>query len=101
VQTQDLALDVLPAGCMNGGELSPFPREAAVELIERLRDDYDYILLDCPAVNTGRTTPVLASMADGVLLVVRAASTARDAVMEARLRLERVRARLVGAVLNA
>jgi len=40
-------------------------------------------------------------MVDGVLLVVRAASTTREAVLEARLRLEQAGAHLIGAVLNA
>lgn len=101
VQTQDMALDVVPAGCVNGHSLSPFPRQAVAELIDRLRNDYDCILLDCPAVSAGEITPVLVPMVDGVLLVVRAASTTREAVLEARLRLEQAGAHLIGAVLNA
>ena len=100
IQTQEMAIDVLPAGCVNGSALSPFPRAAAGQLLERLREDYDHILLDAPAVNGDGATAELGCLADGVLLVIKAGVTRREAVMEARWRLDRAGARLVGAVLN-
>ncbi|MGQ9651322.1 MAG: CpsD/CapB family tyrosine-protein kinase [Phycisphaerae bacterium] len=100
IQTQEMAIDVLPAGCANGGALLPFAWAAARQLIDRLRDEYDCILLDAPAVNGGDITAELGGLADGVLLVIKAGATRREAVMEARFRLERAGAWLVGAVLN-
>lgn len=100
IQTQEMAIDILPAGCANGSALLPFPWPAAGQLIDRLREDYDYILLDAPAVNGDDITAQLGRLADGVLLVIKAGTTRREAVMEARFRLDRAGARLVGAVLN-
>jgi Mrp family chromosome partitioning ATPase len=100
IQTQEMAIDVLPAGCANGSVLCPFPWPVAGQLIDHLRAYYDYILLDAPAVNVDDLTAELGCLADGVLLVIRAGTTHREAVMEARFRLDRAGARLVGAVLN-
>ncbi len=100
LQTQEMSLDVVPAGQANGPTRSPFPRAAAAELLDRLREDYDQVLVDAPAINHSDTTAELASLADGVLLVIKAGSTKRQAVLEARLRLERAGAHIVGAVLN-
>lgn len=101
VQTQDTSLDILPAGSLGGHSLSPFPKQTAETLMARLREDYDYILIDAPPVNASYLAANLAPLADGVLLVVRAGATRREAVIEARLRLERVGATIVGAVLNS
>jgi Mrp family chromosome partitioning ATPase len=100
VQTQNAAIDVLPAGRLNGHAVAPFPARAAGELLERLREDYDFVVLDAPAVNHGDIAASLAPLVDGVLLVVRAGETPREAVIEARLRLERAGARIAGVVLN-
>jgi len=43
---------------------------------------------------------LLASKVDGVLLIVKASSTQRDHVKAAKDRLEKVNARLIGAVLT-
>ncbi|NLE61779.1 MAG: CpsD/CapB family tyrosine-protein kinase [Planctomycetes bacterium] len=95
-----MAIDVLPAGCANGHAPSPFTRGVAGQLIDRLREEYDHILLDAPAVNGDETTAELGSLVDGVLLVIRAGVTRREAVVEARFRLDRAGGRVVGAVLN-
>lgn len=99
VQTPHEAIDVLPAGSANGSVLLPSADRAA-ELIDCLRDGYDCILLDCPAVDRSEVSCILAPLADKVLLVVKAGSTHRRAVLEARLRLERAGGRLIGVVLN-
>jgi len=100
IQTREMAIDVLPAGCANGHAPSPFTRGVAGQLIDRLREEYDHILLDAPAVNGDETTAELGSLVDGVLLVIRAGVTRREAVVEARFRLDRAGGRVVGAVLN-
>jgi non-specific protein-tyrosine kinase len=51
-------------------------------------------------VITVNDASLLASKVDGVLLVVKAGSTKRDYVKAAKDRLEKVNARLIGAVLT-
>jgi non-specific protein-tyrosine kinase len=60
----------------------------------------DVLLFDAPPVLAVTDALVLAVRTDGVLLVVKAGGTTREHVQQAKERLERVNARIVGAVLN-
>jgi non-specific protein-tyrosine kinase len=57
------------------------------------------VLFDAPPVVAVTDASLLASKVDGVLLVVKAGNTRRDHVRDAKDRLAKVNARLVGAVL--
>ena len=93
-------LRVLPAGPSppNPAELlgSRRMKEAMAALIEQT----DLLLFDAPPVLAVTDALVLAVQADGVLLVVKAGGTKREHVQQAKERLERVNARIVGSVLN-
>lgn len=69
-------------------------------MIERLRKEADIILFDTPPVTAVTDAAVLASRLDGVLLVLQAGKTRRDRAREARQLLEKVKAHLIGVVLN-
>jgi non-specific protein-tyrosine kinase len=69
-------------------------------LIERLRAEADIVLFDTPPVTAVTDAAVLATRMDGVLLVLQAGKTRRDRAREARRLLEKVKANIVGVVLN-
>jgi non-specific protein-tyrosine kinase len=69
------------------------------EVIARLLERADMVLFDAPPVVAVTDASLLASKVDAVLLVVRAGDTRREHVRAAKDRLEKVNARLVGAVL--
>jgi capsular exopolysaccharide synthesis family protein len=62
--------------------------------------NFDYILIDCPPVNTCPEATTLAAHSDGAILVVQAGETRREIVLEARQRLAQAKVNLLGAVLN-
>ena len=70
------------------------------DLIAQLRTQAEFILFDAPPVLAVTDAALLATKMDGVLLVINAGETRRDHVERAREILERVRARVIGAVLN-
>ncbi len=70
------------------------------EALAALLAQADVLLFDVPPVLAVTDALVLAVQTDGVLLVVRAGGTRREHVQQAKERLERVNARIVGAVLN-
>jgi capsular exopolysaccharide synthesis family protein len=90
-------LYLLPAGvpAVRSSELLASAQMHA--LAEVLRGRFDRIVVDTPPV-TQADTHVLASLADGVLMVVRAGVTPRPAVEQALSGVDRER--LVGVVLN-
>jgi capsular exopolysaccharide synthesis family protein len=65
-----------------------------------LRAEFDYVLVDGPPAILYADTALLGKLADGVVLVVRANSTRREAAKKAAEILASANVRLMGAVLN-
>jgi protein-tyrosine kinase len=68
--------------------------------IARLRAEADIVLFDTPPVVVVTDAAVLATRMDGVLLVFQAGKTSRERGRQARQILEKVKANIVGVVLN-
>lgn len=94
-------LDVLPSG-----PLPPNPADLLdSERLAQLQRDfdvqgYDHVLYDSPPVLAVADPCILAGRVEAVVLVVQAGVTARDALAHAVGRLQQVKARIVGGVLN-
>ncbi len=89
---------------LTSGPLPPIPSQLLAsrkmdEVVARLTGLADVIIFDAPPIITVNDASLLASKVDGVLLVVKAGDTRRDHVRAAKDRLEKVNARLIGAVL--
>jgi len=89
---------------LTSGPLPPIPSQLLAarkmdQVIVRLAEQADMVLFDAPPIVAVTDASLLASKVDGVLLVVRAGNTRREHVRAAKDRLEKVNARLVGAVL--
>lgn len=65
-----------------------------------LKAKFDYVLIDAPPVNLYADTLLLGKLADGVVLVVQANSTKREAARKAKESLEFANVRILGIVLN-
>lgn len=73
-------LDVLPAG-----KIPPNPTELLFEprldeMIKQLREEYDYIFLDCPPLEIVADASIVARLADMSIFVVRAEGLQRTAL---------------------
>jgi polysaccharide biosynthesis transport protein len=93
-------LMVLPSGPPppNPSELLGSARARAV--VDRLRDAFEFVVIDSPPINAVTDAAVLATFTDGVIMVVESGRTSYGAVTHAKQTLERVGAHVVGAVLN-
>ena len=90
---------------LSTGTLPPNPSELlgsrqSRELMTTLRGRYDAVLSDAPPLNLVTDAAILGTEADGVLLVARAGRTERDAIAYAMDQLRRIRAPVLGTVLN-
>ncbi len=99
--TQVPDLTVLPCGPIPPNPAELLHTERFRKLVVELSRRYDRILFDSPPVAAVTDAMILAGEVDGVVLLVKAAHTSRDAVVRARRALTDVQARIVGAVLNA
>lgn len=69
-------------------------------LLRELSGEFDVIIVDTPPVLVSADAPILAPLADDVLMVIRAGQTDREAVERAYEQLAAAGASIVGAVLN-
>lgn len=93
-------LFVLPCG-----PTPPNPAELLLtnrfrEILDELREQYDWILLDSPPLNGITDAVVLGKMSDGIILVVESGRTVREHLARARRSLGDVGANVLGVILN-
>ena len=69
-------------------------------VIERLRSQADIVLFDTPPIVAVTDAAALATRVDGVLLVFQSGKTSRDRARQSREILEKVKANIIGVVLN-
>jgi len=69
-------------------------------VLEKLRDRFDLILVDMPAPSSSVLGISLCAVSDGVILVVEAEKTARNAAQKAKERVQRAGGNILGVVLN-
>jgi len=92
-------LDILPAGPPSRRASDLIGRGLA-ELLEEASSDYDLVVLDAPPL-LGFAEPLqMATAVDGVIIVARAGQTTRKSVASVLSVLTRLRAKVVGLVLN-
>ena len=68
---------------------------------DRWETEYDHVIIDTPPVLSVTDAVSLSSDVEGVLMVVRAGNTRRDALRRMQELLSQVNARTLGVVLNA
>ncbi len=90
---------------LDAGQIAPNPAELLAStrtaaIVETLAEQADIVIIDTPAMGLLTDAVILASHADGTVLVASARATRRDLVKAALGRLTAVNARVLGVVLN-
>jgi capsular exopolysaccharide synthesis family protein len=93
-------LSIVPAGSHVHDPGRVLSSRQLEPLIDKLRGDNDYVLLDSPALLSAADASWLAGHVDGVVLSVRHHSTTVDQLQEAVELLDRVQANILGVVLT-
>ena len=90
---------------LTSGKSVPNPQEMLAsdrfkELIEKFREMFDYIIIDCPPLNAVADAIPVSSIVDGTLFVVSAMDTAKQEAKNALTMLQRNGANVLGCVLT-
>jgi polysaccharide biosynthesis transport protein len=93
-------LSIIPCGPIPPNPAEILSSPAAGQLLQRLRSEFDYVLVDSPPLLSVADSRILATMTDAVVMVVRADSTPYDVVRRARALLYSAGARILGVALN-
>lgn len=93
-------LYVLPSGTRPPNPAELLSSDKMERFIESLKEIYDYIIIDTPPVIMVTDAQILSKYADGCLLVVASAEADKNAAIKAKELLEKVKAKILGVVLN-
>ena len=93
-------LDVVSSGPMPPRPSELLGSKYMTDLIEQAKQKYDRVIFDGPPALLISDALVIATQVDGVILVARAVHNTKGALKRAREQLDRINARVLGAILN-
>lgn len=100
IATEVENLSLLPSGVLPAIPADVVSSQRMSDVIGILKARAQYVLFDAPPVLAASDAAMLAVKLDGVVLTVRAGTTRREQAARARQALERVHARILGAVIT-
>ena len=101
IQKRNENLDLLTSGKIPPNPSEMLSSSAMTNLIDKLKQEYDYVVLDSAPLGAVTDAQILSTKVDGTILVTRAERTKRDSVLEAKNSLEKVGANILGCVLHS
>ena len=93
-------LHVLTSGIIPPNPSEILGSEKFMELLNKLKEDYDLIILDCPPLNAITDSLVLTKFADQAVIVSAYKKTPIDLLMSSKKSLELSNVKIAGVVLN-
>ncbi|MCP3029207.1 CpsD/CapB family tyrosine-protein kinase [Halobacillus sp. A5] len=93
-------LDLLTSGQLAANPSELLGGEAMNDLLKKVSQKYDVVLVDAPPVLQSNESRLLAHLCDGVVLVLSRGKTDLRKVVEAKKVLDLVNAEVVGAIMN-
>lgn len=93
-------LDILPSGPVPPNPSELLGSDKMNEILEAVKEQYDFILLDMPPVLPVTDAAVMASKVDGVILVLSAGDISPEEAQRAKAQLEQGGANILGVILN-
>lgn len=90
---------------LNAGPIPPNPAELLgseklAALLDRLKKEFDYILMDSPPILAVTDALVVAPLTDGVILIVWSGKTTRESLKAAKAKLDLLNIKTLGVVIN-
>lgn len=101
IRISNLGIDVIPSGNIPPDATTLINSEAMVNLLNQLKDTYDYIVLDFPPINIVSDAVLVSGMIDGYLMVVRHGVSEFKKVSEALRQMRFADAKIIGFVYNS
>ena len=100
IQHYNPYLDILTTGEAPNNSSELFDSPAFDNLLAKVRDCYDYIIVDTPPINLVSDSLVVSKKCDGLLLIVRSTITTYEAFEQTKISIEHLNINLFGVVLN-
>jgi capsular exopolysaccharide synthesis family protein len=98
---EDENLKVLTCGTLPPNPVELFGSQRFAEMIEHLRENFSWVLIDSPPLASLSDSIVLGSMLEMTVVVIKHTQNDRELIRRTTDQLRKVNANVVGAVLNA
>jgi Mrp family chromosome partitioning ATPase len=99
-QAGNANLWILPSGGTLSNSNAVLNTDSIKSRLAQLSREFDYILVDTPAMKTSPDCGLLGRLTGGVVLIVAAHSSKRDTAVNTKMMLEAANVPLIGAILN-
>ncbi|MDD2890068.1 MAG: polysaccharide biosynthesis tyrosine autokinase [bacterium] len=91
---------IIPAGTIPPDPTTLLSSQKTKDLLNKLRKDFDFILIDTPPIVSVTDALILSPEVDGVILVARSEKTGKDTILKAFKLLNNRNTKVLGAVIN-
>ncbi len=96
----DTKLNLLPSGPIPPNPAELIGSEQMANLLKSMQDHFTHVVVDSPPIASFTDGVLVASMVDGVILVVHSGKSSRQVVRRSRQLLQDINAKVFGVVLN-
>ena len=93
-------LDVITAGTRIIYQSELLQSIALKNFILKMREEYDYIILDCPPISLVTDGVIVSSYCDATLLVVEANRNSKKELLDVKSKFENINCNIIGTILN-
>ena len=99
-QTKIKGLSVIPTGIYPPNPSELLTSERFLNLLTKLRGEYDRIILDCPPIEGLSDALVVSSISDTTVLVAKYKSTPMNLLEKSKKALDKIGSKISGVILN-
>ncbi|WP_026516929.1 CpsD/CapB family tyrosine-protein kinase [Butyrivibrio sp. MC2021] len=96
----DVKFYVIPSGPSSNSPTELLSSDLFDKLLEKLREDYDMVIVDAPPLGSVVDASIVSSKVDGTVIVVEAGNINYKAIQKVRDKLDASGAKILGVVLN-
>lgn len=93
-------LEIIPCGNTENMSCEMLEQSSFLELLEEMKQNYDYIIVDSSAAKEYIDSRILAGICDAVVYVIRYNKATRKEIQDTTERIRRCKGNIIGAVLN-
>ncbi len=100
ISSQVENLDIMTAGHIPPNPSEVISSNTMKQVIERIKQDYDIIIMDTPPVSPITDAAILSASADATIFVAASETLEIEMALRAKGHLEKVKANIIGVILN-
>jgi len=100
IQTSEPNLKFITSGTVSVNPAELLGSQKMANVLDELKSEFDFLIIDAPPALAVADTRILGKICDGIIVVVMAGRTNRNAVLDVKEELQKAGEKIIGYVLN-